>query len=245
MKNKFKITLINILYSIILFLMLSGCAQAPPTKTDLYLYLDYTEGQRYENLAEDVDKYLALMQIDNDASPNFGTVRIVPIHDLGAARKATVKLKPGKSQLEGNRYLRQQEVLAFKTKLLEKINDLNAEYGGQALNSSQIFEPLRKGIKKLNTSDANHKVMVVYSDMLENSPLANFHQSGKNHKAMMAKFEAKKGLEDIDDIAIFIVHPVDKRNDAKIRASGDFWRTYFVQKGMDDEQFHFDTGIEL
>lgn len=245
MKNKTKIIIVNFLWAIILLLILAGCSESPPKQTDLYLYFDYTEGQVYEDIADDVDKYLELMQLEDGASANYGTVKLIPIHDLGAARKATVKLKPGKSKMEGNRYLREQEVDAFKSKLLDKVAEMNERYGGKPLSGSQIFEPIRKGVKKLNASDANHKVMVVYSDMLENSSLANFHKTGKDHEAMMAKFEAKKGIDDLSDIEIFVVHPIDKNNDAKIQASGDFWKDYFVTKGMDEDQFHFDTGIEL
>ncbi|MEM9918732.1 MAG: hypothetical protein AAF990_11585 [Bacteroidota bacterium] len=226
--------------------LLIGCSEAPPQKTDLYIYLDYTEGQDYtERLAEDADKFLQLMDITEGNDRNYGSIRIYPIHDVASASSVNVKLKEGKSQFEGNKYLRQKELETFKQKLLDKAEALNADYVGKPLKSSHIFHPLCKGIKKLNRSDAGRKLILVYSDMLENSEVANLHARQLKLEALPTQFDNACGIEDLSDCEIFIVHPVDKKNDQKIRQAAKFWEQYLTSKGLDGDYFHFEPSIDI
>ena len=52
-------------------------------------------------------------------------------------------------------------------------------------------------------------------------------------------------MEDASDIELYIVHPVDKQNDQKIQKAADLWAKYLLDKGLDEDAFHFDTGIDM
>jgi len=221
-----------------------GCQEAPPTQTDLYIFLDYTEGQHYD-LEEDVDKYFELMNITEENNRNFGQVRVFPIYDVASSVSQSVKLKEGKSKLEGNKYLRQKELDAFKTKLVGKVESFNNMHTGKSLKASHIFQPISKGMKKMEKSDADRKVMLIYSDMLENSQLANMHGAQLNFTKVKTNFDQHWKGEDISDIEMYIVYPIDKNNDTKIRKAGEIWRQYLMEKGMDEELVHFDTSIDI
>jgi len=229
---------------ILVLLFTFGCSTTPPTETEVYLYLDFTEGQDYsKRIEEDALAYLELMKVSDKSSPNFGKIKVYPLYDVGSARGKTIKLKEGKSELEGNKYLRTKEVEKFEGKLMDFLKEVNAEYTGKSLKESHIFEPICKGIKKLNDSDADRKVVLIYSDMLENSDLANFHSKNPNFEKWTAAFDGACDLEDVSDLEFYIIHPVDKKNDAKIQQAGNFWMDYLLKKGLDEEAFVFDTGL--
>ena len=236
----------NLLFLMSVVLLTIGCHTSPPTETDLYIYLDFTEGQDYsQQIADDLDSYTELLQVGENGSPNFGKVKIFPLYDLASARSKTVKLKAGKAEFEANQFLRQKEVDKFKTKLSTALLAINETYTGKSLNKSHLIEPICKGMQKLNKSDADKKVVLIYSDMLENSTLANFHGKSSHPKNWQQGIDAVCHLEDIADLDIFVVYPVDKKNDGKITRAAEFWTDYFASKGADDETFRFDTEIDL
>jgi len=233
-----------ILMSLVLFTL--GCNISPPTETELYIYLDFTEGQDYsQQITEDLDSYAELLQIGENGSPNFGKVKIFPLHDLSSARSKTVKLKAGKSEFEANKFIRQKEVDKFKTQLSTALMEINEKYTGTSLNNSHLIEPISKGMKKLNKSNADNKVVLIYSDMLENSSIANFHGKISNSKDWSTRIDAACDPEDVSDLEIFVVYPIDKKMDGKITKVAEFWTDYFASKGADDETFRFDTEIDL
>ena len=235
-----------ILFLGILMMMVSCVDNEQVTNTDLYIYLDYTEGQDYsEQLDDDVDKYLALMNISEQSDRGSGKVRLYPLHDVSSSVSKSVKLKEGLSKMEGNRYIRQKELDTFKAKLIKKAEDINTAYTGKPLNHSYIFSPLCKGIKKLSHSDADRKVIVIYSDMLENSDLANFHSKKLSYDKLKTQFDSACDLDDVSDVEIYIVHPVNKTIDKKIRMAENFWSKYLNEKGMDSDMWHFETGIDI
>jgi len=233
-----------LLMSLVLFAL--GCNTSPPTETELYIYLDFSEGQDYSTqITQDLDNYGELLEIGEEGSPNFGKVKIIPLYDLGSARSKTVKLKEGKSEFEANKFLRQKEVDKFKTQLLASLTEINERYKGKALKRSHLIEPISKGMKKLNKSNADRKVVLIYSDMLENSTIANFHGKSKNWKDWSARIDAKCKLEDVSDLERLVVYPINKKNDGKITKAAEFWMAYFASKGADDDTFRFDTEIDL
>lgn len=230
---------------LLFILLVLACNEPVPLKTDLYVYLDYTEGQQYDFDKEEVEKYLSLMEAKSEHSRNAGSIKIFPLYNLSSSKSVTVKLKEGKSKFEGNRYLRQKELKEFTTKVLDKIGKMNETYGGDELEASHIFNPLNNGFKKLLKSNADRKVVLIYSDMLENSKVANFHSNSANEKTLLANFEEVGGVDDLSEVELYIVYPIDQKNDAKIRKRLSVWEQYFVQHGIDSELFHADTGIDL
>ena len=231
-----------------MFLALSmvACHKEEPIQTDLYIYLDFTEGQDYSaQLEGDAKKYVQLLGVDDEELSAYGTIKIYPLHDVSASVSKTVKLKKGKSKFEENRFLRIKEIDDFTEKLIDKATQVNDQFTAKELNSSHIFAPICKGVKKLNKSDADRKVILIYSDMLENSELANFHSKNLIFETLKKNFDAACDMEDTSDIEWHIVHPVDKKNDQKIQKAEDLWTKYLSEKGVDEDMFHFDTSIDL
>jgi len=227
-------------------LALLACQQESPEQTDLYLFLDYTEGQDYgQRFEAELDQIISLMQVDPKHNGNYGQVRIIPVHDIGSTPSKTVKLKAGKTGLESNPYVRKKEVDEFKQQLAQHIDHFNAQYQGQPLKASHIYYPLCKGINKLNRSAAQRKLVVIYSDMLENSEIANLHRSKWSSKNLNERLNEACSLEDLSDIEVHVVYPVSKQNDQKIRKAADFWEQYLVNRGLDGEHFHFETGLDI
>ena len=234
------------IFFLILILTSFSCQEPPATNTEMYIYLDYSEGQDYsEQVHKDLDKYLELMNVSTEQNRNFGKIKIYPIHDIGTTESKTIKLKEGKSKMEGNRFVRNKEIEKFKTKFVEGFNLINSNFAGEALSNSQIFRPISKGVKKLNKSNADRKVVIIYSDMLENSDLVNLHNAKVDYEALKDKFNDTKTIDDVSECEFYIVHPLDKKNDAKIRNAGALWVKYLTEKGLDEDNYHFDTSIDI
>lgn len=227
------------------FIFLCSCTQEKVVNTDLYLYFDYTEGQNYEQLMQqDIEKYLQLMDV-SEHSRNYGTIKIYPLHDVSASVNQSIKIKEGKSQLEGNRYVRKKEVDQFREKLSSKLMTMNDSFKETPLKNSHIYSPTCKGFKKLQNSDADHKIVIVYSDMLENSEIANLHHSNVNFEKLQTALDNSCNCGDLFDIQLYVVHPVNKQHDQLIRQSASLWQQYFYAKGLDEDNFHFDTSIDI
>ena len=234
----------NILFLLPLLLCFS-CSEEKPLETDLYIYYDFTEGQNYSTQMEaDLDKYLQLMSL-SDHSRNYGKVKVFPLHDIASTLSQSAKIKEGKPALEGNKYLRQKEVASFRDKLAEKLSMINGEYADQPLPNSHIYHPVCKGFRKLQDSDADRKVVLVYSDMLENSDLANFHSGKPDFEKVKDRLDKACDCGDLMDIELYVVHPIDKQNDKKIKNGWIVWQQYLQRKGLDEDNFHFDTSIDI
>ena len=100
----------KILFLLALIVLGIGCESTPPTETELYVYLDFTEGQDYgDRFAEDIEQYAELLNLGEEGSSNFGKVKIFPLYDVSSARSKTVKLKEGKGEFEKNVHLRKKD----------------------------------------------------------------------------------------------------------------------------------------
>lgn len=227
------------------FLFLISCNEIKePDYTAINVLIDVTdEGLQHQKFAqENINEFLKLMQLDkNTGGYSGGEIKLSYINEVSDSKSKTIKIEKGKPGLMGeNPLTRKDEVNKFVRSLEEGITEYmdNTNWGKP---SSKIYQKVAREFIKLKRVKANHKYMIIYSDMLENSNLFSFYgvnwknklsEMTKNPEETLQKL-SKKGpvLPDLSEFIIFVIVQRTIENDEKINVSEEFWTAIFEQQG--------------
>jgi hypothetical protein len=74
--------------------------------------------------------------------------------------------------------------------------------------------------------------VVVFSDMLENSPMGSFYQGQFNATSLAAALDAGCALPDLSRTCVNIVFQPLKKKSALVLEARSFWTTFLESKGL-------------
>ena len=152
------------LHSIFLILLLSISQIAcKTTTTEVVILLDLTE-ETFNHIS--INDFRSISSLEKDVF-NGEEVRIQPITENGFNGIESYKIKSVISPLIGNEYQRRNELNKFYYSIDSTFQIL--KQGRSRRNGSVIFKILSEELNRLNESDADSKVLIINSDLMENS----------------------------------------------------------------------------
>jgi len=215
-----------------------------PKYTQLTVLMDVTdEHLKNENfVSENLPKYMELMQLDPQTGGfSGGEVKLTFINEVSDSKSKTIKIEKGEPGLMGeNPLTRKDEVMRFYKKLEEQLTAFSktANWG---TGSSKIYQKVARECIKMKRLDADRRCLIIYSDMLENSKLFNFYESGWKNKiekmldapevTIQQLSENGPSLPDLSEFEIYIVAKRTPANDEKINHSEEFWTAILEHQG--------------
>lgn len=236
-------------------LLLLGCSdeEAKIKFTNVFILVDVTDQVfRDQNVVvENVPRLLKMMNIDTmTAGMSGGEVKLFTINDLSETKSSTVKLAQGVAGLLGQNPLdRQDEIKKFRRELLSSIESTLKGVEWQK-DKSKIYQNICRELNSLARIDDKHKkVMIVFSDMLENSELLSFYKTDTDALiSQIDEFEKNTlsidcSLPSLDKVEFYIVSNRNKGNDEKINKAERFWKALFNSKNV--KHFAFDAELHL
>lgn len=153
--------------------------------------------------------------------------------DLNPAVQADL---PPECQFLSNNYSRKDRVKKFSTDIdssFEKI--LSAKPG--KINSS-IYSPLADELKRLSETKAKQRVLVIYSDLMEHSALADFYQKKQLQHLKTAPDSVRQELEKrtplpvLTGITVHIIYqPRSAAENEQFHIVSEFYKGILEQKG--------------
>lgn len=222
----------NILCLCALFLF-AGCAGeiARPT-IDYAVLIDETDTTL---CIPDTTALIADMGFDTNMwqGVNFSLARIL---DVSYVSHSLLTLPAGPNRLAGNKYERKREVSIFESKLAGLLDSAWHEKPGKPRSS--IYLPVSDELKRLANSSAERKVLVICSDMRENTNSVSFYYP---RTAILLKNDPDKvkdelftqaQLPNLAGIEIRIIYlPRNADDDASFRLASGFFRRFFEEHG--------------
>jgi len=230
-----KMKVFIVVFKIVLFCVASCFAACTPNENppqyEIYVMIDYTDAELFKKYASNSNRILnTIMSKFPLRAGAGGVVHLVPLSDVGS----TIERRFVCDQLpEGlNKYNKPASYIRFQAELKESW----AEAFGQEVEGTQyssIYEPLCMAVQELSYSDYNRKVIILLSDMIENSKALNMYrreiESGSGIQKLSDYYgcELSDGLSEID-IRVLSYRTVEKEED--ILRSKRFWKEVFENR---------------
>ena len=232
------------IFSLFFVATLLACQPEKVETTAISILIDITD-ERFQDenfMEENLSKFLKLMKLDKEKGGyGGGEIKFSLINEVSDSKSLTTKIVAGKTGMMGeNPLTRKDEVNRFCAET-EKVFSTIMKKANWGTNASKIYQKVARECLKMKRIDADRKVLIIYSDMLENSNLFSFYSSGwqKNIDKLMAtpnetleKFGKKAPvLPDLSEFEIRIITSRTAENDEKINVSEQFWITIFEHQG--------------
>lgn len=232
-----------------------ACKNEIPQKTQIGILVDVTD-ERFKDqnfVTDNLPNYLKLMKLDKETGGfSGGEIKLSLINEVSDSKSKTIKIEPGKTGLMGENPLnRKDEVERFYNELNQSFNQLmqTANWGKDA---SKIYQKITRECLKMKRRDFDRRILIIYSDMLENSKLFTFY--GANWKSTIEKMIAKPeetlqnlgergpALPDLSEFEIYIIAPRTHETDEKINLSEQLWTALFEFQGA---VVYFSSDLEI
>lgn len=231
--------------------LLTSCTTEKIENTDVYLFMDTSSqlNRDQELLTSSIPAILNKIGVsDMKGGLSGGQVKLFLLGEVSRSPYKTISIESGEGGLmdeRSNRYIRSDEVKSFKAEIVTAIETaIETEDWGRS--NTKIYQQLCREFRSLKASNADHKVVVIFSDMLENSDLFSFYnEEGKpglrqvkgwlKDQAALTKavgnLSADCAFPNLDDIEIHIVSNRSKKTDELINVAEQFWTRMFTMKG--------------
>jgi hypothetical protein len=234
---------ISSIITALLLLFIAGCSDNNrPGSTSITVVFDITEAEFCDTLlyAKDIPIILKKTNIDTTTANYAGiTIRYDLLSDLYSDKGITIRLDSAPSGfVDGvNEYDRIDEIKTFQQKAKSSVGSLFKGIECKK-DKSKIYETLCRLLQKLTADNANRKVLIVYSDMLENSSLFSFYDKDADKRIleMIKHIGATEkqwsdscgcSLPALSDIEIIVINRHNSQDDDKAELAERFWTILF------------------
>lgn len=161
--------------------------------------------------------------------------QLMSLSDVDLNRSYEAKIEP-ECKYFGNIYQRKKEAAEFSKQLNVSIDKLLSEPIGRP--SSSLFIPISKELARLSKSDAKRKILIVYSDLVEESSVISFSNQKtlamlkQNPDSAMAILNKEAPLPSLNGIEIFVIFQATNSAESTVfRIVSGFYKTMLEQKG--------------
>lgn len=222
---------LSISIAALLLLFIVACRGEKPSTTEVAVLQDVTDTQL---ASQDATEILGLYQFSEDKW-NGGVFRFSTVSDVSMNKIQGVQINAA-YRLLSNELERGKEVKKFQKEVLEIIQGANS--GSSGKNNSSVYLALAKTLNALSESKAGRRILLVYSDLMENVQEVSFYNKSELEilKSHPDYFEEKlEGWLPLQPIAGIEVHllfvPADVISDKNFRTISEFYRKLLESKG--------------
>jgi hypothetical protein len=224
----------NKILTIICFLVIGALmfqfSYLKSTTTEIVLFHDVTE----EYISKpDADEILSLFDLSAENKWNGFLFRYCTLSDVSYNRISETKIDP-ENMLLSNEIERDKKLKKFKAGVAEIIatNDTIGK------SHSSLYLPLARQLNKLSQSKSDKRIVIIYSDLMENDPSISFYDKKKfalfesDPDSLEKLFDELQPLQSLSGIEVYIVYrPSDVAKDAEFRVVSEFYKKMLEQKG--------------
>ncbi len=220
--------------SVVVILGLLGCAAVDKerTHTEYAVMKDITDSLTPIPSAQEIVDNIGIgTSTWNSVNFSFGN-----FSDVSLEPHVRISLSKPPSRLSASEFTRKREVETFKTKLTALLDSARNDTTGRP--NSSIYLPMVEELTRLSNCSADRKVLVMYTDLMENFPGLSFYSpqtfalirtDPDKVKALLA---AQSKLPDLTGIEVYIIHqPKNAKDDAVFRTVGNFYSMILSEAG--------------
>lgn len=230
----------TIIYIVISLLIISGSSYLVWLYSNSHTTADKTEVSLINDMTDD----FICRPKTNDISTIFdftnhlyyeAEFRYIEVTNLNVSTVQQAQI--GKMPLyDRNKYRRQNAIKAFSNKIDTIITA--SENITPCKDNSAIYNPIAKELNRKSSSDASTKIMLIYSDLMENTDKMSFYNKSvlnsikKEPEKMRQYFEFQTKLNNLNGIKIYIIYqPRNTEEDNAFGIVSGFYKQLFESKG--------------
>jgi hypothetical protein len=233
---KAKIIILSILFGTG-FLMVSCTPSEPPTSSEIYIVVDVTASAENKNhpLNLNAEKITRLFEFDTKpkASAKYSQSIISEVHLNQEFSEELESANPAKF----NPYRRKATVKNFVVKVENAVKDLeNTKYDRE---SSNIFIALANIINKVAKNDKDRQLVIIQSDMLDNSFMFSAYNKQQMEKVENSPEFLTEILEkhtpitqSLKKMRVVILYQPNAQTDFSFRLLTQRYKDYLLSKGV-------------
>lgn len=203
----------------------------PASSTEVVVAVDRTDTFLARPLPDEI---LSLYDLKNNPYTE-ARFRLVQISDVDYNPVTKIHLKPTTS-FSINELDRPKEVAEFGGKVKNAFNSLKEE--SQEKSHSSVYAPIARELQRLSESKANKRVLVIFSDLMENTDTLNFYvpetlaKLKSNSASIQNILEEQVPLPNLVGIEVYIIfEPQDYGENLDFRIASEFYKSLFKSKG--------------
>lgn len=224
---------------ILMCIGLFGCGQPKPEHTQAFVAIDITDSTIVEKLPT-TGRFLEVTGFETKGtnSKSFECGFTV-LSDVSA--NPIEFLSIDLTNTDENKFNRITRLQEFN----ESLNHLFARYGqlSKGKERSCIYRPICYLLYQLEKSKADRKVLVIFSDLLENSDIINLYEPNYVSRAtfddswVKSRFNQKVPFPRCDGVDIIVVCQPNIQNDQLILKVQALYRSFFEEHGAQSVSF--------
>jgi hypothetical protein len=184
-----------------------------------------------------VDEILSLFNLENKW--NGGIFRFTDLTNVSYNQTVEIKLQ-ARNEWLSNELDRDKEIKQFKNNISETISNSEKEAVGK--DNSSVYFPIAKELNRLSQSTSTKKVLLVYSDLMENTAEMSFYDNQNysllktNPGSIRKYFDSQFRLNNLSEIKIYLVYqPLNIGEDEIYKVVSGFYKNLFESKGAEVE----------
>ncbi|MFZ2205512.1 MAG: hypothetical protein WAV23_02895 [Minisyncoccia bacterium] len=226
-------TLLYILVTVSVLVTIVACTRAPePIITEVVVLKDITEAQSTNSDAQGI---FSLFDFSGDNKWNGGVFHYSDLSDVSYNRFSEVKINPAGMWLS-NEFEREKEIKNFRTEVSKILEEGGKSSKGKS--NSSVYLPITHELNEVGKSKANRRVVLIYSDLMENTADISFYSKKqfllltKNPDSIQKKFEQMQVLQNLNGVEVnFIYQPIDSKSDKVFTIVSTFFKQLLEAKG--------------
>jgi hypothetical protein len=181
------------------------------------------------------NELIALYGVLGSGKWNGGTFRFSNVTDVSYNQIKEVSLEPA-NELFANEFTRDKQVGLFKDSITRIVTEAGNDSVGKEYSS--IYLPVANELIHLAESSASQKILVIYSDLMENDLDVSLYAKEQlqlletNSETLKGRFKKQKLLPSLAGIEVHITfQPKDKEDDKEFQIVSGFYKNMLEEKG--------------
>lgn len=225
-------TLFTFISVVLIIIGIISCTSTKPSTTEISVLRDITDTHLSQPAANEI---LPLFNFSEDNKWNRGVFRFSTLSDVSYTRIKETKIE-AQNQWLSNELERAKQIQKFKSEIgifiNESMNDsIEKEH-------SSVYLPITRELIHLSESKAEKRILVVYSDLMENGLDVSLYSKDKftllksNPDAFRSRLETQQALPSLTGIEVyFIYQPTDIEKDKLFNTVSAFYKHLLEEKG--------------
>ena len=214
-------------------LLLVGCTKInlKSQTTDLSEVVDFTDPLLAKPRPEEA---ISFVNLNNNkwSGVNF---RLMCITNVSYNPMFEAKID-AENELLSNQFQRAEKVKKFYADVNKILSDISIQTVGR--DYSSVYFPIAKELNRLSQSNSTKKILLIYSDLMENTDEMSFYTKENinllksNPEVIRKYFENSVSLENLSGINIYIIfQPNGISEDEQFKLASKFYKDLFESKG--------------
>ena len=224
-------TYLSIAIIAVIMVLIVSCSTQHNSETEVVLVRDITDRFLSQPKSNEIT---SLFGLDNDQWEGV-KFRFVDITDVSYNQISEASIKP-ENQWLSNEFDRRKKIKSFYTEVSQILNSSEKQVVGK--ENSSVYFPIAKELNRLNQSNSTKKILLVYSDLMENTAEMSFYDNTNfsllktNSNSIKKYFDSQIELKNLNGINIYIIfQPNGIGEDEQFKVVSGFYKSLYESKG--------------